>query len=51
MKGIYQHRGEAHLHRYSAEFEFRYNDRAKLGFNDNDRSVAAMKGIVGKPDV
>lgn len=48
MKGVYQHCGEDHLHRYLAEFEFRYNNRAKLGFNDSDRSVAAMKGIVGK---
>lgn len=48
MRGIYQHCGEDHLHRYLAEFEFRYNNRAKLGFNDTDRAVAAMKGIVGK---
>jgi hypothetical protein len=24
MKGIYQHCGEAHLHRYLSEFDFRY---------------------------
>jgi transposase-like protein len=48
MKGVYQHCGEGHLHRYLAEFEFRYNNRAALGCNDADRSVAAMKGIVGK---
>lgn len=48
MKGIYQHCGEQHLHRYLAEYEFRYNNREKLGCNDQDRSVAAMKGIVGK---
>lgn len=48
MKGIYQHCGEQHLHRYLAEYEFRYNQREKLGCNDKDRSVAAMKGIVGK---
>lgn len=48
MKGIYQHCGEQHLHRYLAEYEFRYNNREKLGCNDTDRSVAAMKGIVGK---
>lgn len=48
MKGIYQHCGEQHLHRYLAEYEFRYNNREKLGCNDKDRSVAAMKGIVGK---
>ena len=48
MKGIYQHCGEQHLHRYLAEFEFRYNNRAALGCNDTDRSVAALSGIVGK---
>jgi transposase-like protein len=48
MKGIYQHCGEQHLHRYLAEYEFHYNNRAALGCNDTDRSVAALGGIVGK---
>ncbi len=48
MKGVYQHCGEGHLHRYLAEFEFRYNNREKLGFNDADRAVTALKGIIGK---
>lgn len=48
MKGVYQHCGEDHLHRYLAEFEFRYNHRAKLGFNDADRAGNALRGIVGK---
>ena len=48
MKGVYQHCGEGHLHRYLAEFEFRYNNRVALGCNDADRSAAALKGIVGK---
>ena len=48
MKGIYQHCAKHHLHRYVAEFDFRYNNREKLGCNDQDRSVAAFKGIVGK---
>jgi len=48
MKGIYQHCGEQHLHRYLAEYEFRYNNRAKLGFNDTDRAGSALRGIVGK---
>ncbi len=47
-KGVYQHCGEAHLHRYLAEFEFRYNNRAALGVNDGARTVEAMRGIVGK---
>ena len=48
MKGIYQHCGEAHLHRYLAEFDFRYSHRVKLGYSDMDRANALLKGIVGK---
>jgi hypothetical protein len=48
MKGVYQHCGKKHLHRYLAEFDFRYSNRAANGFNDGERSVEALKGIVGK---
>ncbi|MGB8438104.1 MAG: IS1595 family transposase [Candidatus Acidiferrales bacterium] len=48
MKGIYQHCDEKHLHRYLAEFDFRYNNRIRLGVNDVGRTVAALKGAVGK---
>jgi transposase-like protein len=48
MKGIYQHCSEKHLHRYLAEFDFRYNHRVALGYNDGERAVLAMKGIEGK---
>ena len=48
MKGVYQHCGEQHLHRYLAEFDFRYNTRISLGYNDAMRSETALKGIVGK---
>ncbi len=48
MKGVYQHCGEAHLHRYLAEYEFRYNYRVRNGFDDNARTVEAIRGIVGK---
>ena len=48
MKGIYQHCGEAHLHRYLAEFDFRYNHRIALGVNDDARSNAAIAGAKGK---
>jgi transposase-like protein len=48
MKGTYQHCGEKHLHRYLAEFDFRYNTRTALGFNDGERAALAMKGIGGK---
>ena len=30
MKGVYQHCGEQHLHRYLAEFDFRYNPIGSL---------------------
>jgi transposase-like protein len=48
MKGIYQHCGEAHLHRYLAEFDFRYSYRIKLGYSDVDSVEIALKGIEGK---
>lgn len=48
MKGIYQHCGERHLHRYLAEFDFRYNARAALGISDDQRTHKAISGIVGK---
>ena len=48
MRGIYQHCSENHLHRYLAEFEFRYNNRAALGSNDADRADTLLSGIVGK---
>ena len=48
MKGVYQHCGEQHLHRYLAEFDFRYNQRTALGVNDKARGEAALKGIAGK---
>ena len=48
MKGVYQHCGEQHLHRYLAEFEFRYNHRVANGPDDNARAVIALAGIVGK---
>ena len=48
MKGVYQHCSEAHLHRYLAEFEFRYNNRIANGVDDRARSVEALRGIAGK---
>jgi transposase-like protein len=48
MKGIYQHCSEKHLHRYLAEYDFRYNNRVALGVNDLARAQNAVKGIVGK---
>jgi hypothetical protein len=48
MKGVYQHCSERHLHRYLAEFDFRYNSRVKLGVDDTARAARALAGIVGK---
>lgn len=48
MKGVYQHCSEKHLHRYLAEFDFRYSNRVKLGVDDNARTGRALAGIVGK---
>lgn len=48
MVGTYQHCKTGHLHRYLAEFDFRYNNREKLGIDDNARTISAMKGAEGK---
>jgi len=48
MRGVYQHCKEKHLHRYLAEFDFRYNHRIRLGCNDIERTLAAIKGAEGK---
>jgi transposase-like protein len=46
--GVYHSVSEAHLHRYLAEFDFRYSNRSKLGVNDAERAVRALKGAEGK---
>jgi transposase-like protein len=48
MRGVYQHCKEKHLHRYLAEFDFRYNTRTALAYNDYQRAEIAAAGIVGK---
>ena len=48
MKGIYQHCDEKHLHRYLAEFDFRYNNRANLGIDDKNRATNLLNGVSGK---
>ena len=48
MRGVYQHCSEKHLHRYLAEFDFRYNHREALGYSDEARTVAAVKAAEGK---
>jgi transposase-like protein len=46
--GCYFHVSEKHLHRYAAEFDFRYNRRSALGVDDTDRANAVIRGIAGK---
>jgi hypothetical protein len=48
MRGVYQHCGEKHLHRYLAEFDFRYNTREALGWTDEARAIEAVRGGEGK---
>jgi transposase-like protein len=48
MRGIYQHCKEKHLHRYLAEYDFRYNHRTALGYNDPERAALAIKSATGK---
>ena len=56
--GTFHHVSPQHLQRYATEFDFRYNHREtkvkidgkweKAGFNDSERTIAALKGIGGK---
>lgn len=48
MKGVYQHCAEHHLHRYLAEFDFRYTYRVARGVDDGARAFLALKGFKGK---
>jgi transposase-like protein len=48
MIGTYQHCSEKHLHRYLAEFDFRYSNRIALGVDDEARADLAIIGAKGK---
>jgi transposase-like protein len=58
MRGIYQHCKKQHLHRYLAEFDFRYSNRcgrpktkkraAREGFDDVQRAEILLRGVVGR---
>ena len=48
MKGVYQHCGKQHLHRYAAEFAFRYSNRSANGVEDTERAALIVKGAEGK---
>ena len=48
LVGTYQIMSEQHLPRYLSEFDFRMNNRAALGVNDDVRTERAIKGAEGK---
>jgi transposase-like protein len=48
MTGIYQHCESKHLHRYLAEFDFRYNNRVALEIDDTQRANNILDGVTGK---
>jgi hypothetical protein len=45
MTGVYQHCDASHLHRYLAEFDFRYNNRVALEINDKQRADNILAGV------
>jgi len=48
ITGVYHNVSEAHLHRYLAEFDFRYSNREKIGIDDVSRADIALQGVKGK---
>lgn len=48
VKGVYQHCKKDNLHRYLAEYDFRYFYRAKNEYTDKQRIDVALLGVVGK---
>ncbi len=48
LVGVYQHMSAQHLPRYLNELDFRMSNRARLGVDDNERTVRAIKGAEGK---
>lgn len=48
MKGVYQHCGKQHLHRYAAEFDFRHNKREANGIDDSQRALNVLSSVKSK---
>ena len=48
ITGVYHSISEAHLHRYLAEFDFRYNNRSKLGVTDVEERAGKGSARLGK---
>ena len=48
MRGVYQHCSKKHLHRYLAEYDFRYTNRSATGIEDTERADLILSGVIGK---
>jgi transposase-like protein len=48
LVGVYQHVDKKHLNRYLAEFDFRQNNRIRLGIDDVARAALAVRAAKGK---
>jgi ISXO2-like transposase domain len=48
ITGCYFHVSQEHLHRYLAEFDFRYSHRSAVGVEDVERDDIALNGVKGK---
>lgn len=48
INGTFIHVSEAHLARYLAEFDFRYNHRSGLGVDDTARTDELLRNVGGK---
>jgi hypothetical protein len=46
--GQFHHVSEAHLHRYLAEADFKWNTRTALGYDDTTRAAMLLAGAKGK---
>jgi hypothetical protein len=48
LYGTFHSVSERHLQRYATEFDFKWNTRQKLGFDDTQRTAEVLKNIGGK---
>jgi transposase-like protein len=48
LYGTFHSVSAKHLQRYATEFDFRWNTRQSLGFDDTQRTTEVLKGISGK---
>ena len=48
IRGVYHSVSQEHLHRYLAEFDFRYNECEALGVDDVTRADRALVAVKGK---